>query len=49
MHFALLVSDLPHLNESRAYYDALLSPDIREPKQRGLLGACKRLLSALFR
>jgi hypothetical protein len=25
MHFALLVSDLPHVDEARAYYDSLLT------------------------
>lgn len=31
MNFCLLLSQLPHVQESRAYYDAMLSLHAREP------------------
>ncbi len=31
MNFGLLVSKLPHVQESRAHYDAILAPHAREP------------------
>jgi hypothetical protein len=48
MHFALLVSDLPHVAESRAYYDSLLSLDGGAAPRRGLFAACRDALKALF-
>jgi|HubBroStandDraft_5_1064220.scaffolds.fasta_scaffold81387_2 hypothetical protein len=31
MHFALLLSDLPRVEQSRVHYDAMLSLDTRKP------------------
>jgi hypothetical protein len=31
MHFCLLVSQLPHVQEARVHYDAMLSLDARRP------------------
>ncbi|WP_169742613.1 hypothetical protein [Paraburkholderia ferrariae] len=31
MNFGLLLSKLPHVEESRPYYDAMLSLHVREP------------------
>ncbi len=31
MHFALLLSDLPRVEQSRAHYDAMLPLETREP------------------
>jgi hypothetical protein len=31
MHFCLLVSQLPHVQEARVHYDAMLSLEARQP------------------
>jgi hypothetical protein len=31
MNFGLLLSQLPHVRESRVHYDAMLSLQVREP------------------
>ncbi|WP_179402024.1 hypothetical protein [Burkholderia guangdongensis] len=40
MHFALLVSALPHPLESSAYYESLLSHGAHVAKRHGVLAAC---------
>ncbi|WP_323120371.1 hypothetical protein [Burkholderia alba] len=49
MHFALLVSDLPHVSDSRAYYDPMLSLDGGTTKRRSIFGVCRDAFRALFR
>jgi hypothetical protein len=41
MHFALLLSNLPHLNESRSHYEALLS--LQPQRMAGVSALWKRL------
>jgi hypothetical protein len=43
MHFGLLISDLPRVEESRIHHDAMLSQETREP--RGFSAFCQRLKS----
>ena len=45
MNFGLLLSNLPHVNESRAQYDAMLSLQTRETHR---LAALWRRLKALI-
>ncbi len=45
MNFALLLSDLPHIQESRAHYDALLTLD---PRPQSALVACWHYLKNLI-
>jgi hypothetical protein len=45
MNFALLLSDLPHVQESRAHYDALLT---LEPARRSALAALWHRLKTLI-
>lgn len=44
MHFALLLSKLPHLDESRTHYEALLS---LQPQRMGGISALWQRLKAL--
>lgn len=49
MHFALLVPDLPHVNEARVYYDSLLTLHTGERRRMAPLGRLWVALRALFR
>lgn len=44
MNFGLLLSQLPHVSESRSKYDAMLSLDIRQPVLARLLNHLKSLV-----
>lgn len=45
MNFGLLLSNLPHVDDSRAQYDAMLS---LQPRETHRLAALWRRLKALF-
>ncbi|WP_431824716.1 hypothetical protein [Burkholderia sp. F1] len=44
MNFGLLLSQLPHVNESRPHYDAMLSLENRQPVFVRLLNHLKSLV-----
>ncbi|MGF6725261.1 hypothetical protein P3T43_004638 [Paraburkholderia sp. GAS41] len=47
MNFGLLLSQLPHVQESRVHYDAMLSLQAHEPRQAHKLLAFWRGLKSL--
>ncbi|MGF6970065.1 hypothetical protein OKW43_007160 [Paraburkholderia sp. WC7.3g] len=48
MHFALLVSNLPHIQEARTYYDSLLTLHTSEHQNITLIGKCWAAVRARF-
>ncbi|MEM5401661.1 hypothetical protein [Paraburkholderia unamae] len=49
MHFALLVSQLPHVEEARTHYNGMLALDARSNASTGVVAAISTALKQLAR
>ncbi|MEX3786393.1 hypothetical protein [Paraburkholderia sp. BR14374] len=49
MHFALLVSQLPHVEEARTHYNGMLALDTRSHASRSVVAAIWAALKKLAR